>query len=96
MRTRSSIEILSELIGASLHVLAQNVRDLPAHFADWVQGRARVLKDHGNLPPPQIAHFHLVGLAHVDTAEHHRAFGDAPSASPAETAAKGPSALPNR
>ena len=72
--------LLGLVVGAGLGVLAQHVLDLVPDLADRVQGRARVLKDHRDLAPAQVAHLALAGLAHVDAGKGHGTLGDAPGA----------------
>ena len=72
--------LLGLVVGPGLGVLAQHVLDLVADLADGVERRARVLEDHRDLAPAQIAHLPLARLAHVDAGEAHRALGDAPGA----------------
>ncbi len=72
--------LLGLVVGAGLRVLTQHVLDLVADLADRVQRRARVLEDHGDLAPAQVAHLALTGLAHVDAGKRDGAFGDTPGA----------------
>jgi hypothetical protein len=72
--------LLGPIVRAGLGVSAEHVLDLVPDLADRVQRRPRVLEDHGDLPPAQVAHLALAGRAQVQAAEAHRAFGDAPGA----------------
>ena len=59
-----------------LHVLAQHVLDLVAHFPDRIERRARVLEDHRDFAAAQIAHLVFARGLDVDAGKHHRALGD--------------------
>ena len=78
------VEDLDRLVGqrgrVGLRVLAQHVLDLLADLADRIERGARVLEDHRHFAAAQVAHLVVVGRAHVDAGEHHRALGDAPGA----------------
>ncbi len=52
--------------GVGLHMLAQHVLDLIAHFTDRIERRARVLEDHRDLTAAQIAHLAFAGGPDVD------------------------------
>ena len=58
--------LVGDVLGARLRVLAQHVLDLAADLADRIERGARVLEDHRDLAPAQVAHLVLVGGAHVD------------------------------
>src|ERR1700738_5233135 len=57
-------------------MLAQHVLDLVADFADRIERRARVLEDHRDFAPAQIAHLVFAGAPDVDAGKHHRALDD--------------------
>ena len=58
-----------DLARRSLDVIEENILDLPADLADWIERRARVLENHRHFPPAQVAHFGFARLADVDAAE---------------------------
>ena len=79
------VEDLDRLFGQrrrrpTCDVLQQHVLDLAADLADRVERRARVLEDHRDFAPAQIAHLIFAGGAHVDAGEADRAVGDAAGA----------------
>src|SRR5262249_15191391 len=84
LRDSNLIEQLDRFLGGvrvrRLDVLQQHVLDLAADFADRIERRAWILKDHRYFAAAQVTQHVLVRRGYVDVAEQNRAFGDASGA----------------